>query len=287
MKTEAIVFSGPRKVEIREVEISDPQPQQVQVLCKAAGICHAVAGRFAQTDKSLFPFTPGREAVGQVIRVGDDVKDIQPGQYVTCRSWQKVQNLDASLAYKVPGEPEDPALWLVEPVARAIAVAQFAQVQPGDRVAIIGAGFIGLVITQLIGRYPVYELTITDAKTKNLGLAMEFGATEIINSGNKDGEARLERLKKEPFDVVIAAACPQALLDLGRQLCRRGGRYVVGIADDASATYQSERAVRALWRGLVDLKPLVTDRHKFADAQTAMEDALQGGESYIKGVLTF
>ncbi len=287
MKTEAIFFAGPRKVEIREVEVSDPQPQQVQVLCKAAGISHAEAGRFAETDKSLFPLAPCREGVGQVIRVGSDVKDIQPGQYVTCNRWQKIQNMDASLAHKIPGEPEDPAIWLVEPVARAIAVAQFAQVQPGDRVAIVGAGFMGLLITQLIGRYPVYELTVADKKPKNLSLATEFGATETVNTAGKDGEARLEALKKEPFDLVIAATCPQPALDLGRQLCRRGGRYVIGISDDAGAKGQFERAVRAMWRGLVDLKPLVSHRHKFADAQAAMEAAAQGGDNYIKGVLTF
>jgi L-iditol 2-dehydrogenase len=287
MKTEAIFFSGPRKVEIREVEVSDPQPQQVQVLCKAAGIGHAASGRFGETDKQRFPFSPGREGVGQVIRVGSDVTDIQPGQYVTCNRWQKIQNMDASLASKIPGEPEDPAVWLVEPVARAIAAATFAQVQPGDRVAIVGAGFMGLLITQLIGRYPVYELTVADAKAKNLALAAEFGATETVNTSGKDGEARLETLKKEPFDLVIAATCPQPLLDLGRQLCRRGGRFVVGVSDNAADKGQSDRAVRAMWRGLVDLKPLISQRHKFADAQAAMEVAAQGGDNYIKGVLTF
>ncbi|MCX6907241.1 MAG: zinc-binding dehydrogenase [Verrucomicrobia bacterium] len=287
MKTEAIYFVGPRKTEIREVEVSDPQPHQVQVLCKATGICMAEASRFSETDKQAFPFVPGREGVGQVIRVGSDVKDIQPGQYVTCNRWQKIQNLDASLAHKIPGDPEDPTLWLVEPVARAVAAAQFAQVQAGDRVAIVGAGFMGLLVTQLIGRYPLYELVVTDVKAKNLSLAAEFGATETVNTTAKDGEARLEAIKKEPFDVVVAATCPQSLLDLGRQLCRRGGRYVIGVGDDAGSKGQFERAVRCMWRGLVDLKPLVTHRHKSADVQAAMEAAAQRGENYIKGALTF
>jgi threonine dehydrogenase-like Zn-dependent dehydrogenase len=287
MKTEAIYFAGPRKAEIREVEVSDPQPQQVQVLCKATGICAAEISRFTETDKAAFPFAPGREGVGQVIRVGSDVKDIQPGQYVTCNRWQKIQNMDASLAHKIPGEPEDPALWLVEPVARAIASVQFAHVQPGDRVAIIGAGFMGLVVTQLVGRYPVYELVVADSKPKNLALAAEFGATETVNTAGKDGEARLEAMKREPFDLVIAATCPQPLLDLGRQLCRRGGRYVIGVGDEAGCKGQFERAVRAMWRGLVDLKPLVTHRHKFSEVQAAMEAGGQGGESYIRGALTF
>ena len=61
MKTEAIYFVGPRKTEIREVEVSDPQPHQVQVLCKATGICMAEASRFSETDRLAFPFVPGRE----------------------------------------------------------------------------------------------------------------------------------------------------------------------------------------------------------------------------------
>jgi threonine dehydrogenase-like Zn-dependent dehydrogenase len=287
MKTETICFTGSRKAEIREVEVSDPQPQQVQVLCKAAGISAADIARFTETERQAFPFSPGREGVGQVIRVGSDVKDIQPGQYVTCNRWQKIQNMDASLAQKVPGEPEDAALWLVDPVARVISSVQFAHVQPGDRVAVIGAGFMGLLVAQLVGRYPVYELVVIDSKAKNLALAAEFGATETVNNTAKDGEARLETLKKEPLDLVIAATCPQPLLDLGRQLCRRGGRYVIGVGDEVGTKGQSERAVRAMWRGLVDLKPLVTHRHKFSEVQTAMEAAAQGGENYIRGALTF
>ncbi|MFA5191297.1 MAG: zinc-binding dehydrogenase [Verrucomicrobiia bacterium] len=287
MKTEAIFFVGPRKVEIRGVEVNDPQPQQVQVLCKATGISAGDIAHFTETDKQAFPFAPGREGVGQVIRVGSDVKDVQPGQYVTCSRWQKIQNMDASLAHKIPGEPEDPTLWLVEPVARAIAAVQFAHVEPGDRVAVIGSGFMGLLVTQLVGRYPVYELVVADSKPKNLALATEFGATETINTSSKDGDARLEALKKDPFDLVIAVTCPPPLLDLGRQLCRRGGRYVIGIGDDAGSNGQATRAVRAMWRGLVDLKPLVTHRHKFADAQAAMEAAAQAGDGCIKGALTF
>ncbi|MCX7826814.1 MAG: hypothetical protein N2689_14835, partial [Verrucomicrobiae bacterium] len=57
--------------------------------------------------------------------------------------------------------------------------------------------------------------------------------------------------------------------------------------DQPDCTDRFERAVRCMWRGLVDLKPLITHRHKAADAQQALELAAEHRDDYIKGVLTF
>lgn len=328
MKTEAVHFVAARKLEVREVEVADPKPHEVQVLCKAGGISAADVALFTEAAKRAYPFIGGHEAVGQVIRAGSDVKSVRPGDYVTCSSWQKLQNVDASRAHKVPGEPEDPALWLAEPVACAVNAIHSARVRPGDRSLVLGAGFMGLTITQLLARYPVYELIAADLKAQNLTLATQFGATETVNTSTKDGEARLKALGSEtkgievegnaiprqPFDLVIETAGSQQTLDLATQLVRRGGRLCIfswhhaprqvdvgawhakglrvlnanpAMAEDSAQAANFERAVRCMWRGLVDLKPLVTHRHKFAEAQAALELAAKKPDGYIKGALTF
>jgi threonine dehydrogenase-like Zn-dependent dehydrogenase len=314
MKTEAIHLVGPRKAQLREVEVGDPKPHEVQVLCKAAGICRSSVAIFAETEKHAYPRVPGHEGVGQVIRAGSEVKDIVPGEYVTCYRWQKIQNVDSRHAHKVPGEPEDPALWMVAPVSCAISALDRCDVRPGDRAVVIGAGFMGLLLVQLLGRSPVYELAALDVKPRNLELAMQFGATETINTSTADGEARLKTIEQTPFDLTLEAAGTQQTLDLGAKLTRRGGRYCIFarhagqrqadigawydqglkvfnfppmLHDQAGCRGYFERAVRCMWRGLVDLKPLITHRHKAADAQQALELAAEHRDDYIKGVLTF
>ncbi|MBI5394942.1 MAG: zinc-binding dehydrogenase [Verrucomicrobia bacterium] len=314
MKTEAIHFVAARKVEVREVEVGDPKPHEVQVLCKAGGISAADVALFTEAAKRPYPFIGGHEGVGQVIRVGSEVKNIRPGEYVTCYPWQKLQNVDACRAHKVPGEPEDPALWLVEPVACVVNAIHHARIRPGERVLVLGAGFMGLTITQLLARYPVYELIAADLKPQNLTLATQFGATETVNTSTKDGEARLKTLANEPFDLVVETAGAQQTLDLATQLVRRGGRLCIfswhhasrqvdvgawhtkalrvlnanpSLAEDDARAGNFERAVRCMWRGLIDLKPLVTHRHKFAEAQAALELAAKKPDGHIKGALTF
>jgi len=256
----------------------------------------------------------GHEGVGQVIRAGSEVKTVRPGEYVTCSAWQKLQNVNAARAHKVPGEPEDPALWLMEPVACAVNALHNARVRPGDRALVLGAGFQGLIITQLLARYPVYELIAADRKPQNLALATQFGATETVNTSSPDGEARLKALAKEPFDLVIETAGTQETLDMATSLVRQGGRLCLfswhpaprqvdvgawhqkglrvlnanhALAEDPAEAVNFDRAARCLWRGLVDLKPLVTHRHKFAEAQAALELAAKKPDGYIKGALTF
>ncbi len=314
MKTESVHFVAARKVEVREIEVNDPKPHEVQVLCKAGGISAADVALFTETARRPYPFVGGHEGIGQVIRAGSDVKSVRPGEYVTCAAWQKLQNVDASRAHKIPGEPEDPALWLVEPVACVVNALHDADVQPGDRAIVLGAGFMGLTITQLLSRYPVYELIAADLKPQNLTLATQFGATETVNTSTKDGEARLKALAGESFDLVIETADAQQTLDLATQLVRRGGRLCIfswhhaprqvdvgtwhakglrvlnanpAMAGDSAQAANFERAVRCMWRGLIDLKPLVTHRHKFAEAQAALELAARKPDGYIKGALTF
>lgn len=300
-------------MEIREVEVPDPKPGELQVIAKANGICAADVAAFTASDKRGQPVIAGHEGVGQVLRVGSDVKDFQPGEFVTCARWQKLQNVDAGRACKIPGNPEDPALWIVEPVARVVNAAHHSMVRPGDRVVVLGTGFMGLMIVQLLARYPVYELIAVDVKAANLKLAAQFGATETINSATSDGQARVEAIKENLFDLVIETAGVQQTADLGAQLTRPGGRYCIfarhqaprqidlgawhtkGIkvlnaspAMDIQTGYKGnlERAVRCLWRGLVDTKLLITHRHKFADAQEALEVAARRPDGYLKGVLT-
>src|SRR5882672_6167740 len=93
MRTRQAVIVEPFKVEVREVELPPPQPNQIlvatEVSCLSAGTELAVWTGTHQwlKDPSLpdwkFPFRPGYSAAGEVIAVGRDAHGWQPGDRVS------------------------------------------------------------------------------------------------------------------------------------------------------------------------------------------------------------
>lgn len=67
---------------------------------------------------------------------------------------------------------------------------------PGDRVLVLGAGYMGLLNVIGLAHSPVSELVVTDIKEKNLELARSFGATHIINSGTDQGRGNWRNCRR-------------------------------------------------------------------------------------------
>ena len=83
----AVLNSAPGQLELEELVIDDPEPQEVLVRVEYAGLCHSdlheIDGTFATTP----PIVLGHELVGEVVEVGAAVTDIVPGdRVVSCLS---------------------------------------------------------------------------------------------------------------------------------------------------------------------------------------------------------
>ena len=154
---------------------------------------------------------------------------------------------------------------------------------------------------------------MADVKPRNLQLAREFGATEVVNAATASGQSRLEALREAPFDLVVEAAGAAATLSQATGLVRPGGKLgifawhheprpvdlsawhtrglrVMNCAPNIGRDRNEEtwdRAIRLMERGIFDMAPLVTHRHPAEDVQAAMELAAERPGDYIKGVLSF
>ena len=86
MKTHAVVFPEPKRVEVREMDVPDVAPEQVGIRTTFSGISQgterwALTGRYGHYDvdySAYFPCSPGYQAAGVVEEVGSDVTD-RPG----------------------------------------------------------------------------------------------------------------------------------------------------------------------------------------------------------------
>ncbi len=104
-------------------------------------------------------------------------------------------------------------------------------VQPGDTVAIVGAGPIGLAAIMTAKLYTPGRIIAIDLADARLAKAREFGADVTINNGSEDAVQRvLELTDGLGADVAIEAVGLPATFELCTELIRPGGRVAnVGV----------------------------------------------------------
>lgn len=313
MKTEAMVLVKPGRIDITEVEVPAPGPGELLVEVKANGICRGDIALFKGELNHGYPLFHGHEPAGIVVETGQGVKDFQPGDKVTflgSPSFRRHFIAQAGRAMKIPDNAADLALWVSEPVACAANGAQLPLYRLGDRVALLGCGYMGLLLLQALPREVFSRLVVADPDPQRLSLARSLGAPEAYNPNESD----LEALAKENdgFDVVIEASGAKGTLSLATNMLRRGGTLNIfgwhggeeavptskwhfqglkvlntapGFAEDFIVHFRAAVALMAM--GRIDQKPLISHRFPLSESQKALEVAAGKKQGYLKGVITF
>jgi alcohol dehydrogenase len=105
------------------------------------------------------------------------------------------------------------------------------QVKPGDAVAIVGAGPVGLAVLLTAQFYSPSAIFMIDLDDKRLAVAKKFGATTLINSANGDAAQQVMELTEGAgVDVAIEAVGLPATFDICQTIVAAGGRIAnVGV----------------------------------------------------------
>jgi threonine dehydrogenase-like Zn-dependent dehydrogenase len=225
MNVRTIAYLAPKKVEVREVKVEDPGPEQVQVRKVACGICAWDLSTYKiGPQDNPYAAPPGHEGLGRVLKVGKDVKGYAEGDYVVGGGFQEIENLKLDDAIRVPFKVENPLTWIVEPISCVVNGIERAQIFPGERVVLVGAGYMGLLMVQGLSHHLVGDLIAIDNNAERLALATKFGA-KTLQIGKDD--AAIEKLVEERADVVVELAGAQPALDLSVRLIRNGGNLCI------------------------------------------------------------
>ena len=315
MKSLTAFFEGSKNLYLREIDLPDPQHDEIQAKTICNGICMAEIYKY---NDVFFPepMLPGHEGVGVVTKVGKDVTNVREGDLVTTTTWGEYVNMP--MDKYIPLQPmtqEQMKKHLVEPVSCVVTAADQLHLYPGESVVLFGAGYMGLLLVQLLRRYPLRRLTVADIKEENLLLAKEFGATEVINSGTAEGIARLEELERtEPFEVAYECSGAQAAFSWCERLLDKTGRlgvyawhhgerkfdghlwhtrglalynvspWIVNKQKFLIPWYAADRMMNS---GLIDQQKLITHEYKFEDLERAMLESTARKGNFIKSILTF
>lgn len=315
MKTQGIFFQGKGEIGLREVDLRDPEYDQIQARLLVSGICSGEVWYHANhtfTEPSL----TGHEGIGVVTKVGRDVHQFKEGDLISTPiyRWLVDSNLPAEKCIKLSGTPDDMDSYIIEPVYCAVNCLHYAAPYPGDRVIIFGAGYMGLLIIQLLARSSLAELVVVDIKEENLQLAREFGATTTINLSDPLSGYILNEMTKDRFDISIECAGVSQSLDWCSKLTAPGGKLVIFAIHHAQRLidmrhWQSAgltvinvtpttgidtnmlkpfiRAERLMHLGHVRQDNMVRHKYNYKDIKKAMDESAARPEGFIKSMIRF
>jgi len=150
----------------------------------------------------------------------------------TQAEYVRIPFADNSL-YHIPENANEEALVMLSdilPTAFECGVLN-GQVKPGDTVAIVGAGPIGLAVLITAQFYTPAEIIMIDIDDNRLNVAKTFGATQIINSNNENAlEKILSLTENKGVDVAIEAVGVPASFELCESIIASGGHIAnVGV----------------------------------------------------------
>ncbi|MCC9146008.1 MULTISPECIES: zinc-dependent alcohol dehydrogenase family protein [unclassified Arthrobacter] len=108
---------------------------------------------------------------------------------------------------------------------------QYGQVQPGDVVAVIGAGPVGLAVIATAGLYGAAKIIAVDLDANRVEQAQRFGATHGVNSGDKNWREQIMDLTDGwGVDVAVEAVGIPATFEMCTNIVRPGGNVAnVGV----------------------------------------------------------
>jgi len=313
MKTDAMVLVKAGQIDITQVEVPDPGPGEVLVDVKANGICRGDIALFSGELNYGYPFFHGHEPVGVVAAVGRGVQGLQPGDKVACLgspSYRRHIVTGAWQVAKIPDQSADLALWVSEPPACAVNGVQCSELRIGDKVALIGCGYMGSLVLQALPRETFARFIVADTDPSRLALARSLGAAEAYDPKATDLVALANEIGG--FDVVIEAAGVPGTIPLATKMLHNGGVLnIFGwhpgeemlpthewhykglrvlntapmIVRDFTPCFRA--AVALMATGRIDQKPLISHRFPLSEVNRGFEVAAGRTDGYIKGVVLF
>ena len=333
------VMTAPGKIEFREIPVPEIGENEVLIKIMKIGVCgsdiHVYHGEHPFTS---YPVTQGHEVSGEVVKTGTAVSGIKPGQKVTiqpqvvcgrcypCRHGKynlceelKVMGfqttgvashyfaVDQAKVTPLPDEMSYDEGAMIEPLAVAVHAVRRAGDVKGAKIAVLGAGPIGILVAQAAKGMGADQVMITDVSSLRLEKAKECGVDFCVNTRNQDfGEAMVHNFGPDKADVIYDCAGNNITMGQAIKYARKGsliilvavfagpGQLDLAVLNDheldlnTSMMYRNEDsldAIRLVNEKKVVLAPLVSKHFAFGDYLKAYQYIDENRESTMKVII--
>src|SRR5437879_4476516 len=344
----AAVYKGAGRVEVESIPVPQIGPGEILIGVESCGICHTdlkkvkynllappriygheTAGVVAAVGEGVTPrYEPGDRVVvfhhipcGECFycrrklyaqcpvykRVGVTAGYEPAGggfsQYVRAMDWIVERGVE-----KIPDGVSFDQACFVEPVNTCLKGVKQIDPRPGDVVAILGQGPIGLIFTMLVARTGARAI-VTDTMGRRRALALKFGAEQAFDPRDAAFENAVRTLTEDRgADLAIVAASARGIVEQAVACSRPGARILlfaqtshqerveVSGADvcmgertlcgsySASVDLQKESAELVFGKSL-PLEELISHRLPLSQIREGMERALHPDEVSLKIVI--
>ena len=337
----SLLIEQPGKVSFQDIPM--PQPKEGEALLKLlyGGICGSdlgsYRGSFAYFD---YPRIPGHEFSAEIIEVGENAYGLKKGMIVTCNpyfncgtcyscrrgmvnccennqtmgcqrdgAFSEYVTMPVERIYDGQGLPAK-TLALIEPFCISYHGVQQANVQPGERVMVMGAGTIG-VLAAVAAKSKGAKVYIADVAEQKLQYAVEnFGLDGMLLNDSEEhfAEQIATITGGDGFDVTIeavglpstfqgcidaAAFCGRVVLigigkknlDFNFTAIQKKELHISGSRNAMKADFLE--LIELVKSGEVNIEKIVTNVYPFTQAPKAFADFSENAGQMLKVLLDF
>ena len=319
MKMLQQVMTAPGEISFREIERPEPKAGEVLVRIRRIGVCgsdiHVWHGKHPFTS---YPVTQGHEVSGEIAALGVGVEGFAVGDKVTiepqvvcgkchpCRHGKynlceelKVMGfqttgtaseyfaVDAKKVTKLASRMDFDEGAMIEPLAVAVhAVRRFKELK-GAKVAVLGAGPIGILVAQAAKGLGAESVLVTDVAEGRLAKAKECGADFTADTSKEDfGAAMVRAFGPDKADGIYDCAGNNITMGQAIKYARKGSTIILvavfagpatvdlavlndhELTLDTTMMYRHEdyiAAIELVDSGKVLLAPLISKHFAFKD----------------------
>lgn len=329
MDMKALVIEKPGVARVQTVPVAPVGERDVRVKIKVSGICGTDVHIFRGEYLGGYPVIPGHEFAGIVEETGSKVTRFKVGDHVSvepniscdncaaclsnrqnfCERWKGIGvTLSGGMAEYVV-VPEKAVFNIgtlpflsgsfVEPLSCVLHGVERARFKLADRVLILGAGPIGILLSKVIQLQGASEITQVDLNKSRLELAKKSGAAKVC--------ASLDELPRDAFDVVVDASGSTFLMERALDFARKGGTVLwfgvprrdaklalpafpvfekgLILLSSYTSVRNSIQAVSLLESGKIDVTSLISHQLPLEDFAKGVETIEKGIEGVLKVVI--
>ena len=298
----AAQISQPGSFKVIDLPRPEPEGDEVLIRVKASGICGTDVHIFRGEYLGDYPVIPGHEFAGVVEAVGPRVTRYKPGDRVAvepniacdncenclnnrqnfCLNWQAVgvSRPGGMAQYTMAPEkavfdigelPFEQAAFM-EPLSCVLHGMERLGLELASRVAVLGAGPIGLLLLQIARLQSASEVTVVDKNSFRVETAQQLGASRGLTS--------LDELETDRFDAVIDATGAVAVMQRTLDFARPGGKILL-FGVPPSGQELCVEAFKIFRKGLTVLSSFTSVRNSYQAV-----DLLRTGRVKVDGLVS-
>jgi L-iditol 2-dehydrogenase len=255
-------LTAPLTFRIADMQIEDPGPGEVQVRIEAVGVCgsdlHAYTEGAVGGMPNVYPMVLGHEPAGRIVKTGAGVTSLavgdrgalEPalycyhcefclsGHHNVCANirflsnpnhpgfFRELVNLPAANFVPIPAAISFDEATLAEPLAVALHSIRLASIRPGETVAVIGAGPIGLLTIAGLRAARAGRIWAVEPLAHRRELARGVGADAVLEPNEAVAEI-LSGTGQCGVDCAIDCAAGEDTTGQAIQLARSAGRIAL------------------------------------------------------------